>query len=234
MYLQGRQPSCPGTRYSADLKRFLSRPNHTKVLELTKGHSSFCPEAYSYNILYSHLNVHEHIIFIDHIDQSRKNLFEVSTAKFRYLKMCWILLDTFPFTLQERQGQFICAIHQRHLGLSSKDESLGFHLVFTSRRYEYHKIFRFFFVDIFSDFSHNFFQLFLQFVSPLNFPPQEVKCCSVGLWTVGCLGQSETFDFFPLIRSSIELAVCFGSLSCCMVMSLSINLDEFLSKLPDN
>ena len=56
-------------------------------------------------------------------------------------------------------------------------------------------------------------------VSPLSLLFRRWNACTIGLRSGYWLGQSKTFHFFPLIKSFVLLAVCFGSLSCCMINS---------------
>ena len=56
---------------------------------------------------------------------------------------------------------------------------------------------------------------------------------SIGLRSGDWLDQSKTFHLISLMKSFVVLAVCFGSLSCCMIKFLSISLDAFRHKLAD-
>ena len=56
---------------------------------------------------------------------------------------------------------------------------------------------------------------------------------SIGLRSGDGLRQSKTFHFFTLMKSFVVLAVCIGSLSCCMMKCLPKSLDAFLRKLAD-
>ena len=61
---------------------------------------------------------------------------------------------------------------------------------------------------------------------------QEVKCMLnwVKAWWLNWLKWSQTFHFLSLIKFSVVLAVCFESLSCCMMKFLPISLDVFFHK----
>lgn len=83
-------------------------------------------------------------------------------------------------------------------------------------------------------FNHRFFQLlFILQGFSLQSCLQGGNACIIGLKSGDWLCQSKILYFFPLMKSFVLLAVCFGSLSCCMMNFLPVRLNVFHCKLAE-